>query len=465
MTTPTYSNFFYSGQIRRFLQQFIRILSNFQVQMGNDDEGNAVLQRVPVYYGDPNRQVSQILRGNSENALNSLPAMAVYINAMRYDVNRIQEPNFVSKMNIRTRAVDPETGEYTNQQGDAYTVERLMPVPYTLTLKVDIWTGNTEQKLMLVEQLGTIFSPALELQSTDNYIDWTSLSYVRLTDISWTNRSVPAGPEENIDIAALTFELPIWLSPPAKVKKLGVIQKITASIFDSEGALLDDLFGNVKDTATSTQVFTFMNYGVIYQNNILRLVKLNDIINSDLEFIENEKSYHPWYSVIDQYGRLENGLSQIRLLQSNGSEIVGSVAYHPTDETLLLYTPFSDTLPANTLSPITAIINPQNVTVDSELLNPEVGTRFLILNDIGNINDTEGAPIWNREGYDRFIAHANDIIEFNGSFWTVSFDSTNHNSIEYVSNLKTNLQYKWKEGSWSKSVEGKYGAAEWSLKL
>ena len=465
MTTPTYSNFFYSGQIRRFLQQFIRILSNFQVQMGDDDEGNRVLQRVPVFYGDSSRQASQILRGNSENALNSLPSMAVYISGMRYDVNRIQEPNFVSKMNIRTRAVDPETGEYTNQQGDAYTVERLMPVPYTLTLKVDIWTGNTEQKLMLIEQLGTIFSPALEIQSTDNYIDWTSLSYVRLTDIGWTSRTVPAGAEDSIDVAALTFELPIWLSPPAKVKKLGVIQKITASIFDSEGALLDDLFGNIKDTATSTQIFTFMNYGVIYQGNYLRLVRLNDIVNSDLQFIDNEKSYHPWLGVIDQYGRLENGISQIRLLQDNGSEIIGTVAYHPIDETLLIYTPFADTLPANTLIPITAIINPQNVNVDSDLLNPAAGTRFLILHDIGYETDSEGAPIWNREGFPQLIARANDIIEFNGESWCVAFENTNHRSVEYVTNLKTNLQYKWKDGGWSKSIEGKYGAAEWSLKL
>jgi len=465
MSTPTYSNFFYSGQIRRFLQQFIRILSNFQVQMGDDEDGNRVLQRVPVFYGDASRQASQILRGNSENALNSLPSIAVYISAMKYDVDRIQEPNFVSKMNIRTRAVDPETGEYTNQQGDAYTVERLMPVPYTLTLKADIWTGNTEQKLMLIEQLGTIFSPALEIQSTDNYIDWTSLSYVKLTDISWTSRTVPAGAEESIDVASLSFELPIWLSPPAKVKKLGVIQKITASIFDSEGALLDDLFGNVKDSATSAQIFTFMNYGVVYQGNVLKLIKLNDVVNGDLEFIEIEKSHHPWLSLIDQYGHLENGISQIRLMQSNGSEIIGTVAYHPTDETLLLYTPFPDTFPANTLQPITAIINPQNVKVDSDLLDPSNGTRFLILHDIGNEDDSEGAPIWNRHNFPKLIAKANDIIEFNGDFWTVTFNSTNHQSTEYLTNLKTNIQYKWSDGSWSKSIEGKYDAAEWRLQL
>ena len=63
----TYTNFFYDKQIRRFLQQFIRILSNFQVEMGNDDAGNRVLQQVPVFYGDASRQASQILRTNYPN--------------------------------------------------------------------------------------------------------------------------------------------------------------------------------------------------------------------------------------------------------------------------------------------------------------------------------------------------------------------------------------------------------------
>jgi hypothetical protein len=161
MTTPTYSSFFYSGQIRRFLQQFIRVLSNFQVQMGNDDEGNAVLQRVPVYYGDASRQASQILRGNSENALNSLPAMAVYISAMRYDVNRIQEPNFVSKMNIRTRAVDPETGEYTNQQGDAYIF-----FPNNKITLIDQYkkVDNVVSKLFVLNNVDRIFHCILKFK-------------------------------------------------------------------------------------------------------------------------------------------------------------------------------------------------------------------------------------------------------------------------------------------------------------
>jgi hypothetical protein len=163
--------------------------------------------------------------------------MAVHINQLVYDRERVQEPNFVSTLNIRARAVDPDTGEYTDQQGGTYTVQRLMPVPYRLTLKVDVWTSNTEQKLMLLEQIMLLFNPAMEIQSTDNYIDWTSLSYVLLTDIDWSNRAVPAGSEETIDIASLTFELPIWISAPAKVTQLGVVQKIVNSIYDAQGQL------------------------------------------------------------------------------------------------------------------------------------------------------------------------------------------------------------------------------------
>ena len=150
--------YFYDGQLRRFLVQFIRAVSNFEVEFGKDATGNRTLQRVPVYYGDASRQSQIILKGNSENTLNATPAMAAYINALTYEQTRMQEPNFVSKMNLRERQYDPDTGLYGSSQGDAYTIERLMPVPYKLTIKLDIWTSNTEQKMQLLEQILTLFN-------------------------------------------------------------------------------------------------------------------------------------------------------------------------------------------------------------------------------------------------------------------------------------------------------------------
>lgn len=49
--------FFYDQQIRRFIVQFIRVVSNFQVEFGKDRSGVTSLQRVPVIYGDSSRQV------------------------------------------------------------------------------------------------------------------------------------------------------------------------------------------------------------------------------------------------------------------------------------------------------------------------------------------------------------------------------------------------------------------------
>ena len=58
-----------------------------------------------------------------------------------------------------------------------------MPSPYKITFSADIWSTNTEQKLQIWEQLVVFFNPSFEIQTTDNYIDWTSLSTITL-DIS-----------------------------------------------------------------------------------------------------------------------------------------------------------------------------------------------------------------------------------------------------------------------------------------
>ncbi len=265
--------FFYDQQIRRYIIQFIRMVSNFQVEFGRDRNGVTALQRVPVIYGDSSRQVSSILKENSENVMNSVPAMAVYVTGLTYDRARLQNPSYVGKLNIRERYYDTATGSYSTTQGDILTVDRLMPVPYKLTLKLDIWTSNTEQKLQLLEQLCILFNPALEIQSTDNYIDWTSISYVLLTDVQWSSRTVPLGTENPIDVASLTFELPIFISAPALVRKLGVIQRIIANVFDGTGNLIDSIYDESK--LLSRQYYTPLNYGVILLENELRLVKYN----------------------------------------------------------------------------------------------------------------------------------------------------------------------------------------------
>lgn len=454
------ANFFYDNQIRRFLLQFIRMMSNFEVEFGKDRNGVTAYQRVPVFYGDQSRQAAAIIRGNSENALPTVPAMAVYISGLDYDRERMQEPYFVSKMNIRERVYDPDTGTYGTQQGDAYTVERMMPVPYKMTLKMDVWTSNLEQKLQLFEQLATLFNPSLEIQSTDNYIDWTSLSVVTLTSTNFDSRNIPMGTDESISVLTYTFDLPIWISPPAKVKKLGVVQKIINSIYDASGNLSDEVFygGDIMDR----KIITPLGYKLLYNGNSLKLLNQGDIVvnSGKVGTIDN------WDNLINLYGTLRNGTSEIRIqIADSTDEISGTIAYHPSDKSQLLFSPNVDTLPANTLSPVNAIIDPTKVTVDSSILAPTSGTRYLLLHSIGDADSTEFAVAWPGANSEGLVANANDIVVWNGTYWAVAFDSIQEPQAEYLTNLNTNVQYRWTGESWVKSYEGIYQEGLWSIVL
>ena len=446
--------FFYDGQLRRFLVQFMRIVSGIDVEFGKNTQGVKSLQRVPVYYGDQSRQAATILKGNSENTLNAVPAMSVYIDGLNYDQTRMQEPNFVSKMHLREREFDPDTGLYNANQGDSYTIERLMPVPYKLNVKLDIWTSNTEQKMQIIEQLAILFNPSLEIQSTDNYIDWASLTYVQLTEMMWSSRTVPTSTEEPIDVATLTFEMPIWISAPAKVKRLGVIQKFIANIYDEQGAFSED---TVLTNLVSRVRITPMNYGIFYAGNQLRLLKPQEVVDSESNSISKVAPPDTWRAFIDIYGTLVTGQSEIRIELPTGNELIGSITYHPLDPSILLFTAIEDTMPVNTLEAINAIINPLNVEVDSVLLTPTTGTRYLLTDNIGD-DENQYYSAWGT-----IVAQENDIIEYTGSNWIKVFDSANSNEIEYITNTNTNVQYRWTGTEWVKSVEGVYRGGEWSL--
>lgn len=454
--------FFYDEQIRRFLLQFIRAFSNFQVEFGKDRNGITALQTVPVKYGDATRMVSSIVRENSENKIIPTPMISCYVTNMEYNRDRVQDPTFVDKKHIRMRKYDENTGEYTTQQGNAFTVERMMPVPYTLTMNVDIWTSNTNQKLQLMEQILVLFNPALEIQSTDNYLDWTSLSYIELANVQWSSRAIPMGVDDSIDISTLTFTVPIWLTAPSKVKKLGVIQKIVASIYDESGSISDGVIDN-NLLLGDRMKFTPMDYGILLIGNIVEIIDNNETVTNKVNSTPlNDPPTKigtddvTWRALINQYGELQPGISQLRLEQGT-AEIVGTIAFHPSDPYKLLWTVQADTIPTNDLSPVNKVINPLRHAPGSGLAEAVQGQRYLILNDIGDSNNTDGPDAWG------VVASANDIIEYNGGNWQIAFDSSTDSGIHYVTNSNTGIQYKWTGTEWVKSYEGEYRTGDWNI--
>ena len=469
---------FYDGQIRRYITQMIRLMSNFSYK-----DGDGKLTQVPVMYGDITRQVGHILRDNSENKIPSAPRIGVYITGLELDRDRLADASFVGKVHLRERDYDETNNEYLNTQGKNVTVERLMPTPYKLTVSADIWSTNTEQKLQIMEQILMLFNPSLEIQTTDNYIDWTSLSVVDLESVNFSSRSMPTGTESEIDVGSLTFTTPIYISPPVKVKKLGVITNIIMSMFNedtgnvdlgatmpelkryndefAEGVFMEDKDGTTvrKDTA-GLAITAYNDYDLLVLGNTAQLIHRGVVGNTN---------WNGFFEALP--GTFRSGLSQLQLTRLDINQSVnGTVAVNPTDETTLIINWDEDTIPSDmVLTGSTGDRNKIDYIIDPTNFNPTTiksnGVRVLLLGSIGSATNTDGADAWkNNDGTD-FIASENDIVEWTGTKWQILFDSSTVSDIKFVTNLNTSIQYKWTGTEWVKSIEGEYRNGAWRIQF
>ena len=478
--------YFYSGQIRRFLAQFIRVMSGYQVNFGRKTDGAIDYRLVPCTYGDPSRQAAQIQRANSANTTITVPQISCYITEMKYARDRMQDPTYIKTVNVIQRAVDPVTGNYLNEPGSKFTVDRLMPVPYDLTVKTDIWCSNTDQKLQLLEQIGTQFNPSMELQNSDTFLDWTSLSYINLDTVTWTSRSIPMGNEDQIDVASMTFTMPIWLSTPAKVKKLGVITNIITDLYDGNGNLRPDLTEqgfqasdfimneDLPDSGSQMSDFADpvaeirvgIGYDVIVLDNIATLTQSKPLAtdqgpNGEIEAAASQLV--SWNAAIAQTVNFQDGVTRLFLDQGNGFDVVGTVSMMPSNSTQLMFNVEPISIPSNTLAPVDKIINPLAAAPGYGLPAPVLNQRYLILHDIGSNMNAQGALAWRGSGSVDLVAKQYDIIQYNGTSWYVSFSAQGTTLPQYVINLANSQQFKWTGTDWLRAWEGLYKDGYWRL--
>jgi hypothetical protein len=496
-------DYFYDGQIRRYVTQFMRIFIGFKYQAGDGSQ-----QSAPVLYGDMTRQVASIIRENSENKLPSVPRIACYITGIEMDTNRLADASFVSKVNIRERRYtedDDGMRDYQNVQGGNYTVERLMPTPFTLSMKADIWTSNTDQKLQFFEQIMVLFNPSLEIQTTDNYLDWTSLSVVNIKNLQFSSRSIPQGVDSEIDIMSMEFSMPIWISPPAKVKKLGVVRSVISNIFTEDGDLvnLESLVYNqtngiARTTTDRYRVLLFKaNNGQPYDYELTFADLDHAIIAAGLDKETKTGEAIDWNSFLVNEGGVYTS-NQVYFLQPSGYYMYGTFAVHPTDPTIIVVTFDEDTIPTNTeinstingINPrgtVDAIIDPYKhnpAGVYNGQANIPLGIRYLMLDDVNpssirlegfmeyGTGDSDSARIpydgpdgWkNLNGSDPLIL-ANSIIEWNGNSWVTIWLPADGDVPTYLQNLRTGIQYRWDGEQWLKSFEGEYAPGTWGFEL
>jgi hypothetical protein len=443
-------DYWYDAQIKRYLLQLVRVFSNFQVK--EIVKGAERLNRVPARYGDISRMVAHMLKNNSENSIANAPQITVSVQSIQPAKDRIQDPFLVDTNQVAEREWDIQAGKYTSAQGNLYTTQRYMPVPYNLNIQVDEWTTNTDMKLQILEQIFVIFNPGIQLQVNDNPLDWTSVFEVELTDINWSSRSLPAGTDETLDISTLTFAVPIWISPPAKVKRQTIIQRIVNDIH-SVDSLADlgfdgsyaDFFGSITDTTSVTVAPG--DYKV-------------KIISGGATLVDPSNVEVKWADIIEMHGELR-ATSRLELnisadAEERGLLVIGSIAANPENANNLVFNVDADTLPANSLDALTKIIDPGTSRPGNTIASQLTGQRYLLTAPI--------LPTFVEWG--GISASANDIILFDGDNWIVVFDaSLQTQAIAFITNTHTTQQFKWTGSQWISSWQGTYNPGYWRLIL
>jgi hypothetical protein len=445
---------FYDAQIRRNLLQVVRAFSHFEVSE-LDSNGNERLIRVPCRMGDPSRQVASIIAGNSENTLNTLPMITVGVQTIQADPQRRQDPTFTRTDQFAEREYDPVTGQYTTNQGDLYSVTRYMPVPYLMTVQVDIFTANLDSKFQLLEQIMVLFNPGIQLSLNSNPIDWSNISEIEMADILWSNRTIPRGTEEIVDMATITFNVKVWISPPALVKRQRIINTIIADI---------KLVNSVSNLGYTPEFYNFFEQlaageRVIATPNNHRVdVKLDgaDVVLG-LENLDGSEG--DWAALMEMYGTIDQHSRVVLNLSDNLDDdsffVTGVISENPNDSSTLLFDLDQDSLPANTLPEVNAFVDPRTQSPGDGLPAAVAGQRYVALETIVEAPGVEWG--WG------ISMNAGDIVQYNGVDWEVVFDSAAAQNAEWITDLADGDQWRWTGEEWIHSYRGTYHAGFWRI--
>ena len=348
-----------------------------------------------------------------------------------------------------------------------------------MRINADIWASNTDQKLQLLEQILVLFNPSLEMQTTDNFIDWTSITVVHLENVQWSSRSTPVGVDSEIDIATLTFSVPIYISPPTKVRKMGVITNIITSMFDEENGTIEDgvskpqlnAYDDTSVPGTSTDNrgtrieslagghsanVNFAQYTVYVSQGKAQLVA-NGMVGT--------KNWREVFTALP--GVYAAGVSRIFLTSNDNSKTVtGTFALNPLDEGSIVIDYDTDSFPSDTIisgrTSIDYIIDPTNY--DPTAIKTS-GIRLLLLDNIGDAGATTVPSAWENADGTGLVASINDIVEWDGSKWNIIFDASETTATTYTTNLNTQTQYRYRDNEWLLSIDGDYPVGSWRIDL
>jgi len=203
--------YFYDGQIRNYIIQFMAIFSELKVSIGkNNSNSSTNLINVPVRYGNSSRIVDAILAENTQNKPLRLPMFAVNFEGMDQAPSRRKGVGTFDR-----HSVLPAGGELP---GDVKVVYHYQPIPYDGLFELAMYCSNEDQHFQILEQILMIFDPMIQIQTSDDYHDWAKITQVELVNIDF-NKNYPKLADKRIIVTLLNFRVQFYLTPPVNIKQ------------------------------------------------------------------------------------------------------------------------------------------------------------------------------------------------------------------------------------------------------
>lgn len=406
-------NYWYYKQVRTIILHTLRLFSNFHISEGLNPDGTQKLRRIPVVYMSTDKSVLYMLNNATDTVLESCPKMVLSISEIRAN-EREQSGDAYYELDssFTEKKFDKDIGNYVNEIGDSYTVKRLNPVPLGITFKLYVLTSMQDQKFQLFEQIRALFTPTVELQTSENPLDWTRVTAITLTGINWSSKGTTNLDSTSLDAMDMTFEVNTNLDMPSLLQRERMIEEIVNVIGD--GSTMEDIVSwSVEDTSR-----TFYSPS----NNRIKTF-LDDDGKQCIQLLPSEKCKN-WGELFKVYGIKYSPLDRdvrINCLTDadvdKRKDIKGTIEIPNLDSDICYYNINPESLPKDEECLfVDAIIDPTSFEPSQE-----DGTTYMIDGDIGN-NTAWWGELYDMSGniLDKF--DSNSIITKKDGHWTLSID-------------------------------------------
>ncbi len=237
-------HYYYGEQLRNVQLQVAALFDEMYVSVGKNDRNRQTdLVAVPVKIASYDRVVAAIKSNHNQNTPLRLPVMAIEMTGLEFAYDRFHGLNTVTrKTTFKRGGVLPDNGK---------VVYKVMPMPYSVDFDVNIMTSNQKHMHEILEQIMILFTPNVQIQTSDTHLDWTALTYAELTGITYS--TVEDSNDGQPVTATVQFRTTAYISAPANVRdnyikkiKLRIEALQTAESFD-EYYLDDEAYITVAD--------------------------------------------------------------------------------------------------------------------------------------------------------------------------------------------------------------------------